>query len=271
MLSKQHDVGTGGEDVVELVEPVDFDFDDAAVAASRWAAVCARKSRARRTASAGVMLFAGRQRQVVVLDQDGVEQAGAMVRAAAAADGVLFEPPPAGRRLARVVDAGLACRRSRRTYSRVSVAMPESRPSRFSSGRSQTSMSRAEPASSATTVPAATSSPSAALNSTVDRRVHFVDHDRQRPQPGDHARLADDDGRPALLVRRRRGRASSNRGSRSRSSRTARRTIWRRSSSIAAFQSSWVKSAGMWKVLGVRCQVSVLGTTVAADVYCRMC
>ena len=79
--------------------------------------------------------------------------------------------------------------------------MPERRPSRFSSGRSQTSMSRAEPASSATTVPAATSSPSAALSCHVDRRVHFVDHDRHGPQPGDDARLADDDRRPALLVR----------------------------------------------------------------------
>ena len=83
---------------------------------SSRAAVCAgghRRGRtrwARRTASAGVRsrrrCRPRSQGQVVVLDQDGVEQAGAVVVAAAAAHRILFQPSPAGRRLARVVDPG---------------------------------------------------------------------------------------------------------------------------------------------------------------------
>ena len=61
-------------------------------------------------------------------------------------------------------------------------------------------MSRAEPASSATTVPAATSSPSAACELPFDRGLHFVDDDRHGAQAGDDARLAGDDRRPALRI-----------------------------------------------------------------------
>ena len=43
---------------------------------------------------------------MVVFDEDGVEQAGAMVAAAAAVDGVFFEPAPAGRCFAGVVNMG---------------------------------------------------------------------------------------------------------------------------------------------------------------------
>src|SRR5262249_13161144 len=42
--------------------------------------------------------------QVVVLDEDAVEEAHAVVLAAAAADGVFGQQPPAGQRLARVED-----------------------------------------------------------------------------------------------------------------------------------------------------------------------
>ena len=59
-------------------------------------------------------LLGRRQRQVVVLDQDRVEQTGAMIVTAAHADRVFFQPPPAGRRLASVVDSRAAFRRPRR-------------------------------------------------------------------------------------------------------------------------------------------------------------
>ena len=45
--------------------------------------------------SGGREVFFGGQGEVVVFDEDGVEQAGAMVAATAAVDGVLFESAPA--------------------------------------------------------------------------------------------------------------------------------------------------------------------------------
>ena len=50
----------------------------------------------------GVRLFVTQRGEVVVLDEHHVEQAQAMVVAAAAGDGVFLKPPPAGRGFARV-------------------------------------------------------------------------------------------------------------------------------------------------------------------------
>ena len=143
--------------------------------------------------------FAGRQCEVIVLDEHGVEQSGAMVVAAAAADGVLFEPPPAGSRFSRVVDAGLgavdradelagprgdagemAQQIQHRPLADEQVAGLAGEGGDGGAGRDFVAIGGVELA--------------------VDRRVHFVDDDRQRPQAGDHAWLADDDGRAALIL-----------------------------------------------------------------------
>ena len=44
--------------------------------------------------------------QVVVFDEDGVVETGAVVVSAAAMDGILFQPPPAGSCFAGVINAG---------------------------------------------------------------------------------------------------------------------------------------------------------------------
>ena len=51
-------------------------------------------------------LQGGAQGKVVVFDQHGFEETGAVVSSAPAADGVLLQRPPAGSRLPRVIDAG---------------------------------------------------------------------------------------------------------------------------------------------------------------------
>ena len=104
-----------------------------------------------RRASAG-----GAERQVVVLDQDGVEQArcdGCVRRRSARR----ISPTAASRasscacrRCAR------RCRRTASTYCRVSVAMPDRRPIKFSTIRSAVSRLRAGPSIVASVWPAAT-------------------------------------------------------------------------------------------------------------------
>ena len=78
-----------------------------------------------RTAATAVGHAAG-QPHVVVLDQHGVVEPGAMVRRAARAHRVLLERAQRRRRLARVEDDDPAARPRRRTRAR-SVAMPDSR------------------------------------------------------------------------------------------------------------------------------------------------
>ena len=148
----------------------------------------------------GRQIFFGGQGQVVVLDEDGVEQAGAMVVAAAAADGVLFQPPPAGRGFARVVDAragafdaadvlarergdaGEAAEKiQQRPLAGEHVAGRTGELGDDRAGRDFVAIARAR--------------------AQLDRGLHFVDHNRHRPQAGDDARFAGDDRRPALAVR----------------------------------------------------------------------
>ena len=57
----------------------------------------------------GVRLCITQRGEVVVLDEHHIEHAHAMVASATAGDGVFLEPPPAGRRLARVENL---CRRA---------------------------------------------------------------------------------------------------------------------------------------------------------------
>ena len=84
------------------------------------------------------------QALVVVLDQDAVVEAQAMIGAAAAADGVLLERAESRRRLARVEDGDAAARPHRRTRA-VSVAMPHRRWRKLSAVRSASSSACASP------------------------------------------------------------------------------------------------------------------------------
>ncbi len=61
---------------------------------------------------------------MIVLDEDGVEQAVAMVAATAAADGIFLEGAQAWRCLSRVENVRPGARDLYPTYLRVSVAMP---------------------------------------------------------------------------------------------------------------------------------------------------
>ena len=171
----------------------------------------ARKSRARRTASAGDEVLFGRQRQVVVFDEDRVEQAGAMVVAAAAADGVLFQSPPAGRCFARVVDpcaracdaadvfarergdAGKSAEQvQHRPLAREQVA---GRTGKFGDGPCRPQLRRHRQLGAAVRSSACISSMKIG----------------QGAQAGNDARLASDDRRPALACRGQRGRRWSSR------------------------------------------------------------
>ena len=106
---EEDDIGTGGKHIIELIEAVDFDFDEHVLGHVLGIEFCQEFASPADGAGGRQILF-GRQRQVVVFDQNRIEQAGAMVMAAAAADGVFFQSPPAGRCLSCVVNAGLrAC------------------------------------------------------------------------------------------------------------------------------------------------------------------
>ena len=85
---EQQDVGAGLERGADVVERLALDLDRHAVA------LCAAHG----------LGDAAAEPQVVVLDQDAVVQAEAMVRAAAAAHGELLQRAQARRRLARVED-----------------------------------------------------------------------------------------------------------------------------------------------------------------------
>lgn len=102
---KEHDIGAGGEDRVELIEVVDFDFDQhffRDVLGIEFGDKLARAA----DGVGGREVFLSGQCEVVVFDEDGVEEARAVVMTATAADGVLFEAAPAGRGFASVVNAG---------------------------------------------------------------------------------------------------------------------------------------------------------------------
>ena len=107
----------------------------------------ARKSAARRVAS-----HVDRPVGVVVLDEEGVRQAETVVRASAAAHGVALEDAQAGGRFPRREGPPSVPRRAS-TYSRVRVATPDSRWTRFSAVRSAASTVIAGPSTSARTAP----------------------------------------------------------------------------------------------------------------------
>ena len=127
------------------------------------------------------------QTHVVVLDQDPVVEAAAMVRAAAGAHGVLLQRAQRRRRLARVEDVMRPPAAS--TNRRVSVAIPERRCRKLSAVRSAVSIAAAVPRSSATTSPGAQRSPSARCDcEPCSRRIELPERLGGDLEPGDHAR-----------------------------------------------------------------------------------
>ena len=93
MLSSKNDVRLRGERLVELAQRIDFhrQIQGRILRAGGVEGVRDRGTRA----AAG---------EVVVLDEDRVVKADAVVRTAPHAHGVLFDEPPTGSRLARVED-----------------------------------------------------------------------------------------------------------------------------------------------------------------------
>src|SRR6266536_1229485 len=98
---EQHDVGARRERLVEPgeVHHLDLDLEEGARSGA---------GPAHRLADAAA------RRDVVVLDEDAVAEREAVVRPAAGAHGVLLQPPPAGRRLARVEEPRPAAPRGER-------------------------------------------------------------------------------------------------------------------------------------------------------------
>ena len=107
--------GFSGSTCAQLLERIDFDFNDhrrigraarnfAGNLLSQKLASFANGFSGRERRRAGLLAAEG---QVVVFDQNGVVEPGAMIVAAAAVDGIFFQPPPAGRGLASVVNSGL--------------------------------------------------------------------------------------------------------------------------------------------------------------------
>ena len=92
-IVEQDDIGTLGEDLVELVERVDLDFDFHEMADGGFYGAKGGDD-------------AACDRDVVVFDQDRVIEAEAVVEAAAAQDGIFLEGAEAGRRFAGADDAG---------------------------------------------------------------------------------------------------------------------------------------------------------------------
>ena len=137
---------------------------------------------------------------MVVLDQHGVEQARAVIAAAATAHGVFFQTSPARSGLARVVDLRSRGPATCRTYCRVSVATPESRPTRFSSNRSAVSRSRAGPARVPTGGGRLHRVTVLDVRRPLGGNLHFVQSQCDGSQPADHAALTCHDDRPALRL-----------------------------------------------------------------------
>ena len=134
---------------------------------------------------------------MVVFDEDGVEQAGAMVAAAAAVDGVFFESAPAGRCFAGVVNAGGGA------FDAADVLARE----RGDSGQAADEIQQRPFAGEHVAGGAGEFGEATAGGDFIaiggaglpfDFGVHFVDEDRRGAQAGDDAGLAGDDRCPAL-------------------------------------------------------------------------
>ena len=110
---QQHDVGPGRQHRVELLERVHLDLDHHARIAVLFDELPGPDNRFGGGVNGDSPICADRENwdspegEVVVLDQHGLVEPAAMVPAAAATHGVFFQPPPAGRGLAGVVDAGV--------------------------------------------------------------------------------------------------------------------------------------------------------------------
>ena len=102
---EQDDVGGGDEHLIELVQIVEFDFDEQWLAGPLGGGLLQEVSRSAH-GFGGRETLGGGEREMVVLDEYRVEEAGAMIAATAAVDGIFLEPSPAGRRLAGVVNVG---------------------------------------------------------------------------------------------------------------------------------------------------------------------
>ena len=139
-------------------------------------------------------------RDVVLFDQHGVEQADAVVLAAAAAHGVLLREAQTRQRLARIEDARARAGDEIGVRTRVAVAVPDSVCRKFSAVRSPVTMLRAGPRSSQTTVSAASCVAVGGAPSDGDARVELP---KRLVEPGAAAQrrgLACDDARDGVRV-----------------------------------------------------------------------
>jgi hypothetical protein len=150
MLSDEDRLGAGRERLIDLIERLRFDLD-------RQPGRCAR-------ALATAAVTPPAEANVVVLDEDRVEEADAMVRRPAGADRVLFEHSQRRGRLARVEDRDAPAGRVDEPAR--ARGDPESRCRKLSAVRSATSRARADPRTTAISSPAAHESPSRLCAST---------------------------------------------------------------------------------------------------------
>ncbi len=111
---EQDDVGAFGKHLAELVDGIDFNFDEhggIGRAARRFTGNLLGEEVAGFAdglggGEGGLAGLLAAEGQVVVFDEDRVVEAGAVVAAAAAVDGVFFEATPAGGGFAGVVNVG---------------------------------------------------------------------------------------------------------------------------------------------------------------------
>ena len=149
---QQNDVRLAAQGRVEFLETLHFNFH------GQRAAVLA--GQADGLADAHAVIGNSQAGQVIVLDEDAVEEADAMIVAAAAAHRVFLQQPPAGRRLAR---SRIRARQPvmAMTKSRVNVATPLNCCRKSRAMRSADRMLRMHPETSANRSPFCTTLPSA--------------------------------------------------------------------------------------------------------------
>ena len=111
---------------------------------------------------------------VIVLDENAVVEPGAMIRAAAAAHGVLRQRAEPGRRLSRIEDADPSA--GRVTNARVKVAIPERYWRKLSAVRSAVSNAAALPRTVASTSPGRQRSPSRFVATSSTDGIHLTEH-----------------------------------------------------------------------------------------------
>ncbi len=199
----QDDVGPAGESALELTR----------VSRPRSRPSCPRGVLARAAAmAAAIGSSSARPRgclepgQVIVLDQDGIVQAEAVVAAPAAPDRVLFQRTPAGRGLARVVDRGARAgdRRDEPRRQGRDPAQPLQKVERGPLHRPAANASAR--ATRAIRLPGRRESPSASNGSQLGRELKFGDQSLDGRQAGQHAGRPRDQPRGPAGVAGNRGR-----------------------------------------------------------------